>query len=213
LQCNQDRIRKNSRTYLFNSDDVALGVLNPIPGCSLSALTHFCFSFIVSRRLVHYVSLERRGSAPFASHAISLSRFAFTMSPVPFLSFDDARHRPLGCPVWWSLQTAFLIVLFHRNSRCCKCSIVSLWLLKVAIVGLREKPSLPLRSLRPLREAKFVVKLASDEAHQNRFRRNKPARDRTALDWALAHAVECGGWCPKGRKAEDGRIDPKCPLR
>jgi Circularly permutated YpsA SLOG family len=90
---------------------------------------------------------------------------------------------------------------------------VSLWLLKVAIVGLREKPSLPLRSLRPLREAKFVVKLASDEAHQNRFRRNKPARDRTALDWALAHAVECGGWCPKGRKAEDGRIDPKYPLR
>ena len=90
---------------------------------------------------------------------------------------------------------------------------MSLWLLKVAIVGLREKPSLPLRSLRPLREAKFVVKLASDEAHQNRFRRNKSARDRTALDWALAHAVECGGWCPKGRKAEDGRIDPKCPLR
>src|ERR1700751_5720363 len=37
--------------------------------------------------------------------------------------------------------------------------------------------------------------------------------DRTALDWALAHAGECGGWCPKGRKAEDGRIDPKCPLR
>ena len=37
--------------------------------------------------------------------------------------------------------------------------------------------------------------------------------DRTALDWALAHAVECGGWCPKGRKAEDGRIDPKYPLR
>jgi hypothetical protein len=33
------------------------------------------------------------------------------------------------------------------------------------MVGLREKPSLPLR------EAKFVVKLASDEAHQNRFRR------------------------------------------
>jgi hypothetical protein len=30
------------------------------------------------------------------------------------------------------------------------------------MVGLREKPSLPLRSLRPLREAKFVVKLASN---------------------------------------------------
>ena len=35
--------------------------------------------------------------------------------------------------------------------------------------------------------------------------------DRAALDWALAHKVECGGWCPKGRKAEDGPIDPKYP--
>jgi Circularly permutated YpsA SLOG family len=30
--------------------------------------------------------------------------------------------------------------------------------------------------------------------------------DRAALDWALAHNVPCGGWCPKGRKAEDGAI-------
>jgi hypothetical protein len=37
--------------------------------------------------------------------------------------------------------------------------------------------------------------------------------DRAALDWALAHGVECGGWCPKGRKAEDGEIDPKYPLK
>jgi hypothetical protein len=37
--------------------------------------------------------------------------------------------------------------------------------------------------------------------------------DRAALDWALAHNVECGGWCPKGRKAEDGPIDAKYPLK
>lgn len=37
--------------------------------------------------------------------------------------------------------------------------------------------------------------------------------DRAALDWALAHNVPCGGWCPKGRKAEDGPIDPKYPLK
>lgn len=37
--------------------------------------------------------------------------------------------------------------------------------------------------------------------------------DRAALDWALAHGVECGGWCPKGRKADDGPIDPKYPLK
>jgi hypothetical protein len=36
--------------------------------------------------------------------------------------------------------------------------------------------------------------------------------DRAALDWALAHGISCGGWCPKGRKAEDGRIDAKYPL-
>jgi len=37
--------------------------------------------------------------------------------------------------------------------------------------------------------------------------------DRAALDWALAHRVPCGGWCPKGRKAEDGPIGLKYPLK
>src|SRR6202011_5716034 len=37
--------------------------------------------------------------------------------------------------------------------------------------------------------------------------------DRAALDWALQHNVPCGGWCPKGRKAEDGPINPKYPLK
>ena len=37
--------------------------------------------------------------------------------------------------------------------------------------------------------------------------------DRAALDWALSHNLPCGGWCPKGRKAEDGTIDPKYPLK
>src|ERR1700751_3957397 len=30
---------------------------------------------------------------------------------------------------------------------------------------------------------------------------------------ALTHGVECGGWCLKGRKAEDGLIDPRYPLK
>jgi len=30
--------------------------------------------------------------------------------------------------------------------------------------------------------------------------------DRAALDWAIANQVPHGGWCPKGRKAEDGAI-------
>jgi hypothetical protein len=36
--------------------------------------------------------------------------------------------------------------------------------------------------------------------------------DRGALDTALAAGVECGGWCPGGRLAEDGRIPNRYPL-
>lgn len=37
--------------------------------------------------------------------------------------------------------------------------------------------------------------------------------DRAALDVALKLKIPCGGWCPKGRKAEDGIIDLKYPLQ
>jgi hypothetical protein len=37
--------------------------------------------------------------------------------------------------------------------------------------------------------------------------------DRAALDLALELGIPCGGWCPKGRKAEDGPIASKYPLR
>jgi hypothetical protein len=36
--------------------------------------------------------------------------------------------------------------------------------------------------------------------------------DRAALDLALELGIPCGGWCPKGRKAEDGRIPRRYPL-
>ncbi len=36
--------------------------------------------------------------------------------------------------------------------------------------------------------------------------------DRAALDFAIKYNIECGGWCPKGRKAEDGEISLKYPL-
>jgi hypothetical protein len=36
--------------------------------------------------------------------------------------------------------------------------------------------------------------------------------DRAALDAALARGMPCGGWCPRGRRAEDGLIDPEYPL-
>lgn len=37
--------------------------------------------------------------------------------------------------------------------------------------------------------------------------------DRGALDAALELAILCGGWCPPGRKAEDGRIPDRYPLQ
>lgn len=32
--------------------------------------------------------------------------------------------------------------------------------------------------------------------------------DRAALNWAMTRGVLHGGWCPRGRKAEDGTIGP-----
>src|SRR6056297_973115 len=37
--------------------------------------------------------------------------------------------------------------------------------------------------------------------------------DRAALDAALAVGAPVGGWCPQGRRAEDGPIPPRYPLR
>jgi hypothetical protein len=36
--------------------------------------------------------------------------------------------------------------------------------------------------------------------------------DRAALDVALELGIACGGWCPKGRRAEDGPIPARYPL-
>ncbi len=37
--------------------------------------------------------------------------------------------------------------------------------------------------------------------------------DRAALDAALELGIPCGGWCPKGRRAEDGIIPDRYPLQ
>jgi hypothetical protein len=36
--------------------------------------------------------------------------------------------------------------------------------------------------------------------------------DRAALDWAIARGIAHGGWCPRGRRAEDGRIAKRYQL-
>lgn len=37
--------------------------------------------------------------------------------------------------------------------------------------------------------------------------------DRAALDVALELGIPCGGWCPRGRRAEDGVIPVKYPVQ
>ena len=37
--------------------------------------------------------------------------------------------------------------------------------------------------------------------------------DRAALDWAIRHGVAHGGWCPKGRRAEDGPLADRYQLK
>jgi hypothetical protein len=37
--------------------------------------------------------------------------------------------------------------------------------------------------------------------------------DRAALDAALKHGIECGGWCPEGRLDEFGRIPDRYPVQ
>lgn len=37
--------------------------------------------------------------------------------------------------------------------------------------------------------------------------------ERGALDAAIAAGVDCGGWCPRGRLAEDGALDKSYPLK
>jgi hypothetical protein len=37
--------------------------------------------------------------------------------------------------------------------------------------------------------------------------------DRAALDVALELGIPCFGWCPKGRRSEDGSIPGKYPLQ
>jgi hypothetical protein len=37
--------------------------------------------------------------------------------------------------------------------------------------------------------------------------------DRAGLDTALALGIACGGWCPAGRRAEDGPIPERYPLQ
>src|ERR1035437_6686037 len=37
--------------------------------------------------------------------------------------------------------------------------------------------------------------------------------DRAGLDWAITNGIPHGGWCPKGRRSEDGTIPSQYQLQ
>ena len=57
--------------------------------------------------------------------------------------------------------------------------------------------------------ARKLVAVSSHAALSRVVSGGQTGADRAALDWAIAHGIAHGGWCPRGRLAEDGRI----PLR
>jgi hypothetical protein len=59
------------------------------------------------------------------------------------------------------------------------------------------------RGYDPGREDGMIAKLVSG---------GQTGVDRAALDVALELGVPCGGWCPRGRRAEDGHIPDRYPL-
>jgi len=55
--------------------------------------------------------------------------------------------------------------------------------------------------------------LSDELSHVEKLFPGATGVDRAALDVALELGIPCGGWCPKGRKAEDGPIDAHYPLQ
>jgi hypothetical protein len=51
------------------------------------------------------------------------------------------------------------------------------------------------------------------KASRNGCECGQTGADRAALDWAINHGIPHGGWCPKGRRAEDGIIPERYCLK
>lgn len=81
----------------------------------------------------------------------------------------------------------------------------------------------PNQKLEPLRYVLDDGSVVAEESEEPGEQEPWPARqihaggqtgaDRAALDWAIAYRIIHGGWCPKGRKAEDGPLAGHYQLR
>ena len=68
----------------------------------------------------------------------------------------------------------------------------------------KRKPIQPRPASAAVRSRMPVEKLVSG---------GQTGADRAALDFALAHGIPHGGWCPRGRKAEDGALEERYELQ
>jgi Circularly permutated YpsA SLOG family len=65
----------------------------------------------------------------------------------------------------------------------------------------------------PVRKARSVQKNLLRVLRVRIVAGGQTGADRAALDWAIARGLEHGGWCPKGRLAEDGVLDARYQLK
>jgi hypothetical protein len=80
------------------------------------------------------------------------------------------------------------------------------WALRSQAVGLEVVVSVKLMHYCPLKKLRFMT------AFSRIISGGQTGVDRAALDVALQLSLPCGGWCPKGRRAEDGPLDDCYPL-
>lgn len=69
-----------------------------------------------------------------------------------------------------------------------------------------------IRQYKLLRRGRYAVDDAGPVRPQRIVSGGQTGVDRAALDVALALGIACGGYCPKGRRAEDGPIAAHYPL-
>jgi predicted Rossmann-fold nucleotide-binding protein len=65
---------------------------------------------------------------------------------------------------------------------------------------------------KPIRFKWLLVSLVMEWNVEKIISGGQTGVDRAALDVAAEFGIPCGGWCPRGRRAEDGIIPPKYPL-
>ena len=73
----------------------------------------------------------------------------------------------------------------------------------------------PLKNSQPVEGQSFLQAFieAADGGQVDAVSGGQTGVDRAALDIALELGIPCGGWCPKGRLAEDGPLPERYPLQ